>query len=179
MNDLIITENYLKQNSIVNENCDMKTITPTLILVQDKYIEPLLGTKLFNEILAQINSQNVSADNQTLLNNHVLKVMIWYTLCEMTPVLKYRYMNKGVLSKNSENSSAADLQEVQFLMDKWRIHAEEYAERCTKFLVQNIVTYPLFIMNNNLDEISPNGTNYSTGFYLEGPDDYCCLNKYR
>lgn len=168
---LIITENYLKQNSIINDNADMKVITPTIYLVQDLYIHPILGTDLFNEIKTQIDSNNVSSANQTLLNNYVLPTMIWYLLCECTPVFKYRYMNKGVMVKSSENSSAADLTEIQYLMDKWKNNAEAYAQRCTKFLIQNSTTYPLYLSNPDMDDIKPNKNNYTSGLYLGDPDD--------
>lgn len=172
-NALIITENYLKQNSVVNENCDMKTITPTIVLVQDMYILPLLGSSLYNEILTQINASTagtndaVSALNITLLNDHVLKCVLWYTLCEMTPSLKYRYMNKGVMVKNSENSSAADLQEIQFLMDKWKNNAEMYADRCKNYLIQESTSYPLYNYNPDLSDIQPTINTYTSGLYLE------------
>jgi hypothetical protein len=181
---LIITENYLKQNSIVNDNTDMKIITPTIVLVQDKYIHPMLGSDLFNEIQSQIDASTpgtkdqVSTANQTLLDDYVLPCMLWYVLCECTPVFKYRYMNKGIMVKNSENSSSVDLQEIQFLMDKWKDNAEMYAERCKRFLYQEAVTYPKFYLNPNIDDIKPNKTNYTAGFHLDNPDDDCCF-RYR
>jgi hypothetical protein len=177
--NLIITENYLKENGIINGNADMKIITPTLSLVQDKYIEPLLGTKLFDAIVSQIGSSSVTPENQTLLNNYVLPCMLWYTLCEVTPMFKYRYMNKGVMVKNSENSEAASLQEIQYLMDQWKNNGEMYAERTTKFLKRYATStvYTLYLDNNECDEIKPNKTNYTSGIYV-GDDNDECNNYY-
>lgn len=175
-NFLTITENYLKTNGIINENSDMKVITPTIILVQDIYIHPLLGSDLFDEIKSQIIASTTTAANQTLLDNYILPCMLWYTLCEATPAFKYRYMNKGVMVKSSENSSAADLQEIQFLMDKWKNHAEVYAERCTRYLVENRTTYPKYDLNPNYDDIKPNSTNYTTGLALDDPNEDCCFD---
>lgn len=169
MRVLIITEEYLKKNSVINENADMKVITPTIFLVQDKYIHPILGTDLFNEITSQINSNTVSVLNQTLLDNYILPCMIWYCLHECTPVFKYRYMNKGVMVKNSDNSTAADLDEIQFMMERWRINADEYAERATNYLWEHQNDYPLYNGNLTRDKIKPNTTNYENGLYLEKP----------
>jgi hypothetical protein len=167
MPDIIITENYLKQNSIVQDNTDMKLITPTIVLVQDIYIHPILGTDLYNSIQSQINAGSVSTANQTLLDSYVLPTMIWYLLHECTPVFKYRYMNKGIMVKNSENSAAADLSEIKFLMDKWKNNAEVYAQRTTNFLKANTTTYPLYIANNDCDDIQPNKNNYTSSLFLE------------
>jgi hypothetical protein len=165
--NLIISENYLKENSVINGNADMKVITPTIKLVQLKYIRPLLGTDLYDEILSQIGSNTVTPANQTLLDDYVYDCMLYYVLCECTPVFKYRYANKGVMVKNSENSSAADLTEIQWLMDKWRNNAEQMAEICTKFLREESNIYPLYYENDECYKIKPNKTNFTSGLYLE------------
>jgi hypothetical protein len=179
---LIMTEQYLKENGVINGNSDMGIITPTIVLVQDKYIHPILGTDLYTEIETQINSSTVgtrdqvSSANQTLLDKYILKTMLWYILMEATPLFKYRYMNKGVMVKSSDNSSAADLSEIQYNMNRWQQDAEMYAERTTKFLKANTTTYPLYLQNNDCDDIRPNKTNYTSSIYLPSSewddDDY-------
>ena len=171
MSALILTENYLKEYSIINGNTDMKVITPTIQLVQDIYVHPLIGTKLYNEIIGQIDNNTVTTLNQTLLDSYIIPTMLWYLLCECTPVFKYRYMNKGVMVKNSDNSQPADLNEIQFLMDKWKNNAELYAERVTRFLRKNIADYPLYYQNMYYDEIKPNMTNFNTGIFLDDMDE--------
>lgn len=177
MRALIITEKYLKEVSVINDNTDMKILTPSILDAQDLYMVPLLGSDLFNELITQVNSQTVTALNQTLLDNYVLPCLVKYTLYESTPAFKYKYMNKGIMVRNSENSSNADLQEIQYMMDWWRNKGQEFAERCTKFLCQEIASYPLFRNNPNYDDIQPNTTNYSGSFYLEDPGD--CRPCYR
>lgn len=177
MADLIITERYLKENGLVNDNADMKVITPIIVLIQDLYIHNILGTDLYNEIQTQINTDSVSADNQTLLDRHILPCMLWYTLCECTPAFKYRYMNKGVMVKNSDNSQPADLGEIKFLMDKWRNNAQVYHDRAIRFLKANRTTYPLYDANTDCDDIKPDKTGFGTSLYL--PDDSeDCDNEY-
>lgn len=165
-NFLALTERYLKDNSIINDNVDAKPLRSTILLVQDKYLHPVLGTDLFNEIAAQITADTTTAANQDLLNDYVLPMMLWYCLSESTPAFKYRYMNKGVMVKNSENSSAADLSEIKFLMDKWDVNAKMYAERTTRFLKAHTDIYPLYCANTDCDDIKPVKTSYRTSIYL-------------
>lgn len=168
MSNLIISENYLKENSIINGNTDMKIITPTIQLCQDKYVKPILGTDLYDAILSQIGSSTVSTENQTLLDSYILPAMLWYVLCECTPVFKYRYANKGIMINSSESSSSADLNEIQWLMDKWRNNAEWYAQQATKFLREesDSTTYPLYLENDECYKIKPNKNNFTSGLYL-------------
>lgn len=170
--NLIMTENYFKEYSTVNMNVDMKVVTPVLFEVQDMYIKPLLGTKLFNQILTEIQANTVTSENQTLLNDYVLPCMIQYTKAELLPELKYRLQNKGVMVKSSENSSAADLQEIQFLIDRAKNKGEWYAERTTKFLKRyaSATVYPLYLDNVECDEIRPNKTNFTSGIFVDDDD---------
>lgn len=163
---LIMTSQYLKDVSVIGDNADDKVMTSVIILVQRRYLLPILGTDLFNEIAGQIEADTVTADNQTLLDNYILPLMQWYCLSEATPAIKYRYMNKGVMIKGSDNSTPADLQEIKFLIDRWENNAKVFAEDCTRFLRAHTTTYPLFCANTDCDDIKPNKTNYRTSIYL-------------
>jgi len=51
---LFLSEQTLKQRSVLQDNVDMKIVTPTIIEVQEFYILPILGTSLYNELKTQI-----------------------------------------------------------------------------------------------------------------------------
>jgi len=160
----------MKANGLINDNADPKTLTPIIVLVQDIYLMPILGTDLFDEIGDGIVSGNLNTDLTGLLNNYIMPVMLWYTLCEATPAMKYRYMAKGVMVKNSEFSQPADLQEIQFLMSRWKNNAEVYAERLTKYLKYNAETFPNYEENTECYKTKPNKTNFTSSIYVD-PDE--------
>jgi hypothetical protein len=179
MASLIISENYLKEYTNINKNVDMTILTPILQEVQDFYIIPLLGTNLYNEVLGQVTTSTVTALNQTLLDL-VVPCMLHYAKMEAMPDMKYRLMNKGVMIKNSENSSAADLSEIQFLMDRSKNKAEIYAQRVTNYLNRYLSSYPLYINNVERDEIMPNKNNFTSGIMIDDSDcDDCNYYRYK
>lgn len=168
-------ETYLKQMTIINDNVDMKIITPTIEDVQRLYIEDVLGTQLFNQILSQIGSNTVSSANQTLLDNYILPFMKYYVLMEVSPVFKIRYMNKGLMVKSSDNSQPASQEEMLYIMDRWKDNAQKLAQKCTDYLRDNTATYPLFLTNYRYYESQPNQNNFSSGFYTKDRnEDYPC-----
>ena len=173
MASLLISENYLKEYTNINKNVDMTILTPILQEVQDFYIIPLLGTNLYNEVLSQVTTSTVTALNQTLLDL-VVPCMLHYAKMEAMPDMKYRLMNKGVMIKNSENSSAADLSEIQFLMDRSKNKAEIYAQRVTNYLNRYVSSYPLYISNVERDEIMPNRNNFTSGIMIDDHDSDDC-----
>ena len=173
---LFIGETYLKENSVINDNADFKVIQPTIIYCQDYYIQRILGTDLFDEIKTQITNNTVSANNQTLLNSYIMKILFNYILCECAPEFKYRYMNKGVMVKSSENSQSATLEEIQWLMDKWRNRAEWYAETLSNYLCYNASTYPKFDQNSEYYKQRHLKSNYTTSLFLPNDDEDCRRN---
>ena len=171
MEVLFISENYLKTSSVINDNADMKILTPTIFWVQDSYLQSILGTDLFEEMKTQINANTVSVANSYLLDNYILKILVNYTLMESTPEFKYRYMNKGLMVKSSDNSQSIDPTEMQYEMDRWRSRAEFYSERLRTYLRKNVSLYPLYVSNMTYDKIKPNRNSFTTGIYLEGRSD--------
>jgi len=173
--NLMMGETYLKQMTIINDNVDMKIITPTIEDVQRLYVEDVLGTQLFNQILSQIGSSTVSANNQTLLDSYILPFMKYYVLMEVSPVFKLRYMNKGLMVKSSDNSQSASQEEMLYIMDRWKDNGQKLANKCTDYLRDNTATYPLFLTNYRYYESQPNQNNFSSGFYTKDRnDDYPC-----
>ena len=164
--NLITSENYLKEYTNINKNVDMTILTPAIYEAQLNYILPILGTKLYNQILIEIGLGSVTSLNQTLLDNYILPCLMHYAKYEALPDMKYRLMNKGVQIKNSDNSASADLEEIQFLMDREKRKAEMFAERATRYLCANSNSYPLYTQNVNYDEIKPNRNNVTGGIWV-------------
>jgi hypothetical protein len=166
-NILFISETTLKDRSLLQDNVDPKLIRPTIKQAQDMYIEPILGTGLYQELQTQIEDATVSVLNAKLLNLYITDCICWYVASEMVMSLGFKMTNKNVLRKNSENSNDASLSELFDLMEYYKNKAQWYAQRVTNYLCENIVDYPLY--NNpgsGSDVIQPNGTSYSTGMYL-------------
>jgi hypothetical protein len=179
MANLIVTERWIKDSGLINDNADPKVITPTIVLVQDVYIHPLLGTDLYEEIQSQIANDTVSVNNQTLLDSYVLPAILWYVHCEASPAMQYRYMNKGVMTKTTDNAQPVDIGVLKFAMDKWKNFAEMYAQRTTKFLKANTTTYPKYISNSDTNDIHPINNSYRCSIYLpDTEDDDCCPGYY-
>jgi hypothetical protein len=178
-----MTEDYFKDNSVLNENVDWTIVQPIMIMVQDQYIHPILGTDLFDTIADEIYAGTVSTENETLLNLYLRKVIIYYTLAELAQVLKYRYMNKGVMVRNGENSQPASQEEVQAQYSYWKQKAEWQSERATKFLRENATTtvyadYYASVITS--DDILPNSTNFTTSIFLDNGDcNECKDNIYK
>lgn len=173
-NILFISEQVLKDRSLLQDNVDPKLIKPTIKQAQDMYIEPIVGTGLYRELQEQIADNDVSELNKTLLDNYITDCLCWFVASEMVMSLGYKLTNKNVLKKTSENSETASISDLFDLMNYYKNKGEWYAQRITNYLCENNTDYPLYDNpGNGVDIIHPNNTSYSTGMYLgDTPKDY-------
>jgi hypothetical protein len=166
-NVLFISEQTLKDRSLLQDNVDPKLIKPTIKHCQDMFLEPILGTGLYRELQDQITANNVSVLNAKLLDLYITDCLSWYVASEMVMSLGYKLTNKNVLRKTSENSETSSLNDLFSLMEYYKNKAEWYAQRTTDYLIEYITDYPLY--NNagsGVDIIQPNGTSFQSSIYL-------------
>lgn len=182
---LFISQGYLKDKSIISNNADFELIKPVIDFVQDMYVRRMLGTNLFNTIAAQVNAYMLSAtpipaNYKTLLDDYILKSMIYYIEAEAVWTFKFRYMNKGVMVKSSDNSQPISDDEAKDLYDKKMTIAEMYANDLERRIIYNPTLYPEYFNNNGGDQVPPKSSAFECDLYLPtgDPDDYRAW-KYR
>lgn len=164
-----ISKTYLEEMSVINENTDWKILKPTIIMVQDIYLQKILGTPLYNDLKTKLIADITLAtypNEKALIDNYISKALVWYIKMEATMEFKFRYMNKGVMVKNSDNSQPADTNDLKYLMDKWRVNAEMYAQLLTDYLIMNTQTFPKYLEVDDSGMVAKQ-KNYTSGIYLQ------------
>ena len=139
---LLVSEQRLKQWTNLDENVRVEEITPFIIQAQDIYIQDQLGTKFYNTIKNGIINNNLTADEQTFLQDYIGPTLMQYALYLMMPGLKYKLSDKGVLSGSSENATQSTLDELKYLRQSTLDTAEFYAERLREYLIDNPGLFP-------------------------------------
>lgn len=168
-NTLFVSEEYIRKNTVINENIDSKYLLPIMLRAQEKYMLRLLGTGLYNELQQQIANNNISPANLTLLNDYISICLSEYILYEAAPFLVYKYTNKTIAKKNSENSTPAELKEVIWLQEQHMNSAQWYAQRLIDYLCANSHLYPLYLNpGNSSDTIKPNNQSIYTMLFGKG-----------
>lgn len=164
---LFITEQYIKDNSIIDENLDMKYLTTTIDKCQRKYIKQILGSALYDELQTQINANTLTALNTTLLDSYIQDALMYYVMFEGISIFTYKITNKNILQKTAENAQTVDAEALSMLRDGYKNDAEYFSELATNYLIANSELYPLFLNpGNTYDTIHPNMDNYTCGWVL-------------
>jgi len=166
-NTLMISSDYYKRNSVVNLNVDSELINPQIVKAQNMNIERILGTTLFDVVISEIDTGVVSPRIVDLLENYIQPALVEWVTYVGLPYLNYKFTNKSVAKKSSDNSEASTLSEINFLRQDIRDDAEYLSERMTKFLCANTVLYPEYENGNtDHDDIKPSTKNFTSGIYL-------------
>jgi len=165
---LLIDMDYIKDNSILDDNVDERLMVDALWTAQREYIKPILGTDLFDDIIAKADAGTLAGDDLTLVNTYIAPCLLKYLVFEMTPILAYKYRNKGVVQQTSENSQATAFEDLNHLLNRWRDKAEMFGQDIVNYLCANSTLFPLYTSNSDGDDIYPTNSVYSGGLYLGG-----------
>lgn len=165
MKVLFISEKTLKENTVINENVDFVLLRPTIQLVQDQYIQTIIGTPLYDELKQQISGSNLSVDNQLLLDDYIEPALLYMTLSESTIPLLYKLTNKAIVEKNSDNSNPIPFSTMSFLKNDYKQKGQWYLTRLDEFLCDQWPRYPKF-KDARYPDIIPSRRPYTTNIYL-------------
>lgn len=164
---LFVTQQFIKDSTPIDGNVDDKYLTIAIEDAQRMHILPILGTALYNEISGQITAGSVTSLNQTLLNNYIQDALKYWVVYEAIDLFQYKITNKAIMEKSSDNSEPVDQVDVIRLMDRNRDRAQFFSQKITDFLIENILSYPLYAEpGSSYDTVRPTDNNYSTGWEI-------------
>lgn len=179
-NILFISEQYVKDTSYIDENVDMKLLRSNILETQDIRILPILGSALYSELKTQVSAGTLTTLNRTLLDTYISPALKYWVLSDGAYFLQYKIMNKGIVTRNSENSQNIQVNELDRLTDFFKDRAEIYSQRVTNYLLENETSYPLYTnAGSGVDTIHPTFDNYTQNWYLGTDEDDCEKRLYR
>ncbi|MEI7668515.1 MAG: hypothetical protein WCJ33_00330 [Pseudomonadota bacterium] len=169
---IFLSEEVLKASSVLNENIDMKLLTPIIKKVQELRILELMGTALYNDMMDKIDAdKTLSAypNYKTLLVDYIQPCMIQYCVCDSTPELLFKFMNVGLNKKSTANTQAVSYDEALKMIERYQADAEIYQSRLVKYLIAKANTlFPLyFATGTDISYIYPKRNSFTSPIFLD------------
>jgi len=146
MEVLFISENYLKENTNLSSNIDVKLLKPSIIKAQDLFIENFIGKTITLELKNGIINNNLTNIQKDLLNL-IKKAQAEFTCFLAYPDLMFRFMNKAITNPNVENGSNINKEDLIYIRDISRNQGEFYLNIVKTFLKDNKTYFPSFSEN--------------------------------
>lgn len=168
---LFIGTQYLRDNTIINDNVDAKVLQPIIRSAQTKYIQQTIGTSLYDKMIELVDDANpsnpipvpITGVYKTLLEDYIIPVLMQYSIYEAIPFMNFKFRNKSISKQSSDNSTPADLSELSYIRDNVLQTAQFYSERMSKYLCNNGTLFPEYTSN---DDLNPNTQNYFSGIFI-------------
>lgn len=154
MTTLLISPEYIKKFTILNDSIDDDRIYPAIVLAQDKHLQVYLGTRLFKAIISKVESDTLADQYSTLVDDYINRMLSWWTMVELLPDMYVSIDNTSVTMRSGATTSSAEKSYLDTLLEKSRQNANFYTQRMIDYLRWNSELFPEYTTNQN-DEIPP------------------------
>lgn len=174
---LFVSEVKLKSYSMLNMNIDPMLLKPWILIAQDLWVQPYLGSSFYEELKGQILNNTLTAVNESFINTHLAPAVINYAIWKALPFLHTQIFNKGLLRPTSETGTAVDINDMKFLRQEILNTAESYAQKMINFLRERPGSFPTYFNSQTTvgDGIIPQKGNISTNQFVI-PKKYNLIN---
>ena len=166
---LLISEAKVRAFSDLNESVDDSLMVNGIREAQDISIQPIIGTKLYNELILKIDNNSVSGSYQTLIDDYIQPALVYASLYNITENIYVRSRNNGLLTPTGgENSVNVDKnmydQKRQSIFNKQQF----YSDQLSRFLTENLSLYPELGQNTLLYQFVPDyGSQYRSPIIMQ------------
>ncbi len=172
-----ISETYIKENTPLSQNIDVKDILPHIQPAQDLHIQDILGSNFYNYLWTAYSGQTLTANEETLVTK--IKPALAYRAAEMAlPFIQYQVKNKGIQTQFGDNSVGVGMSELSYLRNELKNRAEFYSVRVVEYLKENSSLFSGYTTNNTTDIDPDKSSPYNCGivFYKGSGYNNGCNN---
>ena len=146
----LITEEYFKTYSPIPDNYNIKEIKPYFHVAEKLWIEPIIGMPLYEELLDEVEKDEVTPENATLLLN-IYPLLAFAITYESLPFVGYHLSQVGITKGKSEISEPVSINDVNYISTQLRNQCETMKKLLKKFLDEKAEHYPLYYADNNAE----------------------------
>ena len=155
----LMNKEYLKEYSLLPINFNTDEIWNFIPLAEQLHIVPIIGQEMYKELLDQVENNEVTPENASLL----LQIYPFEGLAIMEvsmPYIAFHITEVGITKGSSENSDSVTTNDVNYLTNYVRSQMVPYKERLIEFISQNSELYPNIKIEKKCEKQTTNGRVY-------------------
>jgi len=166
-NIIFITEQTFKERTGASNQIDAKQLFPMIKVAGDIHIQPALGSQLYKRLQLGVEGDNLTPDEETLINDYLTDALVWYTMAMLPMTMGFQLFSKGFLQKTSEESNTPSRADLELLESKYLAMAEFYKTRMIKYLQENYELYDEYLNPaSGVDVIFPTKQGYTCPIFI-------------
>lgn len=155
----LMNKEYLKEYSLLPINFNTDEIWNFIPLAEQLHIVPIIGQEMYKELLDQVENNEVTPENASLL----LQIYPFEGLAIMEvsmPYIAFHITEVGITKGSSENSDSVTTNDINYLTNYVRSQMVPYKERLIEFISQNSELYPNIKIEKKCEKQTTNGRVY-------------------
>ena len=157
---LFIKRSDIVKNSIIDGAVDTDKFIFFIQIAQEMHVQNYLGTKLYDKITNDINTNSLTGDYLNIVNEYIQPMLIHFAMVDYLPFASFELKNGGLVKHTSENSQNATKEEVDFLVQRHRNFADFYTRRFIDYMSFNTNLFPEYNSNVNDDMYPDKDANF-------------------
>lgn len=141
---MIINETYFKKYSPIPVNYNMTEIKNYIPVAEKIWLIPIIGYDMYDEIDTQVQNNNVSQANATLLTEGGLwQYLAFATVYEALPMVWSHISEVGITKGKSDNSDSLTLKDMTYVSQHLRNQVEVLKDQLKQWICQHSDSFPL------------------------------------
>ena len=173
----LISPNYVRVNSEVNNDVEDKFIFRSILTSQDIDLQRVLGTELYEIVINEafenvVSGTTISARIADILDDYVLPLVLYSTLKSVVPFIYFKMSPKTVGTNDGGYTNPVDYDILTLFIKQYDDKYQHYVKRLINFLTvknqSNI--YPEWGVTRTDDgetqNVTPGGKNYFSGLQI-------------
>ena len=163
---LYISTDRLKKDSALGGSVDDNLLLPYILMAQDRYILPILGTDLNDKLISDVQGSSLAGAYLTLLQTYIQPALVQFSFSVVLPFLRLRMVNNSIVTMDSEQGTSVSHDDLKPLINASMDQGEFYRERLIDYITNNQSSFPEYSTNTGAD-LTPTTQNYYAGLNLD------------
>lgn len=156
-NIFLISEDYIKSNSNLDNNMSGKYLQTAIKLSQDIELQSVIGTKLLEKIQQLvIDGFPENSRYKELLDDYIQPFLLYNVLSEVTIQISFKLSNFGVVRTDDEKDLATDLNNVNLIKKYYGNKADFFKKRLQDWIITHYNDFPELYTYKPLEDMYPN-----------------------
>lgn len=162
----LISEDTLKNETILNDNVGSEYIGQAIETSQDIYLQEAIGSMLLDKLCVDVAGNKIEGPYKTLLDDYITPFLKFKVLAEVVIPISYKYRNSGLTQVSNDHTINTTMRDATMVQNHYEQRATFYHQRLTKYLNTNSSQFPEYKSVRDNADMMADGDSYKTNWVL-------------
>lgn len=138
---LLTSEDFVKSMTNISDNVAAGYLLPSMREAQDMYLQPVIGTSLFEALKERVEAGTVEGAYLALLGK-AQYFLAYQAVALLIPKISVKITNMGAVRTSDDNVAPISGEEANLLADQYQKRADFYCRRLQEWICANRAQLP-------------------------------------